>query len=346
MRAGVVERPGVLMVREVAPPEMGEYDALCELLYGATCSGTDNHVLAGRAAWTTVNYPTVLGHESIGRVIRLGAKVRNFKLGDLVTRVGTRPAGGVSINWGGFAEYGLATDHQAMREDGLPRSTWDRYRINQTLPPGTDPAAATMMITWRETLSYVSRIGIGPSARVLVIGSGGNGLSFVSHSANLGSACVVMLGSAERAGRARRAGATGYVDYHQADAGKQLAKLAEEACGGFDFVIDAVGRSGTLDLGLPHVATDATVGIYGMDSFGRYSLNPQLTKHTFAVYQGGYDEPETHARVLEFWQAGKLKPEIWLDMEHPYELGQLGQALEDVEQRKLVKALVRLSKPS
>jgi L-iditol 2-dehydrogenase len=342
MRAGVVEGPGVLVVREVPLPEMGEYDALCELLYGATCSGTDNHVLAGRAAWTTVNYPTVLGHESIGRVIKLGAKVRNFKLGDLVTRVGTRPAGGISINWGGFADYGLATDHQAMREDGLPLAAWDRYRINQALPPGTDPAAATMMITWRETLSYVTRIGIAPGARVLVIGSGGNGLAFVSHSANLGAACVVMLGNAERAGSAAQAGATGYVNYRQADAAGQVAKLAEAAGGGFDFVIDAVGRSGTLDLGLPHIAAGATIGIYGMDSFGRYSLNPQLTRHTFTVYQGGYDEGETHARVLEFWRAGKLKPEIWLDLDHPYELEQLGQALEDVEQRKSVKALVRL----
>ena len=206
MKAAIVESPGVLRVREVPPPEMGDYDGLCEMLYGATCSGTDNHLLAGRAAWTTVHYPTVLGHESIGRVIKLGAKVRYLKLGDLVTRVGTRPAGGISINWGGFAEYGLATDHRAMREDGLPKAAWDHLRINATLPPGTDPAAATMMITWRETLSYATRIGIEPGARVLVIGSGGNGLAFVSHAANLGAACVVMLGNAERAGLARRGG--------------------------------------------------------------------------------------------------------------------------------------------
>ena len=347
MKAAIVERPGVLTVREVPAPEMGEYDGLCEMLYGATCSGTDNHVLAGRAAWTTVNYPTVLGHESIGRVIKLGAKVRYLKLGDLVTRVGTRPAGGISINWGGFAEYGLATDHRAMREDGLPCAAWDRLRINQTLPPGTDPAAATMMITWRETLSYVTRIGIGPGARVLVMGSGGNGLAFLSHAANLGATCVVMLGNAERADLARRAGATGYVDYRRPDAGEQLAQLAGEGgCLGFDFVIDAVGKSGTLDQGLPHIAPGATIGIYGMDSFGRYTLNPQRTRHTFTIYQGGYDEPETHERVLEFWQAGKLKPEIWLDLEHPYELEQLGEALEAVERRKLVKALVRLGKSS
>ncbi len=180
MRAGVVEEPGVLAVREVPTPEMGEYDALCELLYGATCSGTDNHVLAGRAAWTTVHYPTVLGHESIGRVIRVGPKVRYLMPGDLVTRVGTRPVGGVSINWGGFCELGLALDHRAMAEDGVPREQWNRLRVNLTLPSGTDPAAATMMITWRETLSYVRRIGIGPGCRVLVLGSGGNGLAFVA----------------------------------------------------------------------------------------------------------------------------------------------------------------------
>ena len=40
------------------------------------------------------------------------------------------------------------------------------------------PAAATMMITWRETHSYISRLGVKPGSRLLILGSGGNGFSF------------------------------------------------------------------------------------------------------------------------------------------------------------------------
>jgi L-iditol 2-dehydrogenase len=344
MKAAVIEGPGRLVVRDVPLPPLGEYDALCRLLYGATCTGTDHHLLAGRAAWTTVRYPTVLGHESIGQVIEIGAKVRYLKPGDLLTRVGTRPAGEFSINWGGFAEYGLASDHRAMAEDGLPRSAWNRYRVNQLLPPGTDPRAATLMITWRETLSYITRMGVGPGARVLVMGSGGNGLAFVSHAANLGARQVVALGNAEREGLARAAGATDYLDYRSAGVGGQLSALAGAAeAEGFDFAIDAVGRSGMLDLALPRTARGGCVGIYGMDSFGRYSLNPQLARGSFTFYNGGYDEAETHEQVLGFWGAGKLHPDIWLDLEHPFQLEQIGEALEAASSRRLVKALVKLS---
>ena len=65
MKAAIIERPGVLTVKEIPMPEVGEYDALCDLLYGATCTGTDQHLIVGRFPWP-VQYPTILGHESVG----------------------------------------------------------------------------------------------------------------------------------------------------------------------------------------------------------------------------------------------------------------------------------------
>ena len=48
MKAAIVEKPDVLVVRDVPMPEMGDYFALCEILWGATCSGTDMHIIEGR----------------------------------------------------------------------------------------------------------------------------------------------------------------------------------------------------------------------------------------------------------------------------------------------------------
>jgi len=79
VKAAIVEEPNVLRVREVPVPEIDDYHALCETLYGATCSGTDLHIIKGRFPFG-VDYPTILGHESTGRVIQVGAKVRNLKL--------------------------------------------------------------------------------------------------------------------------------------------------------------------------------------------------------------------------------------------------------------------------
>jgi 2-desacetyl-2-hydroxyethyl bacteriochlorophyllide A dehydrogenase len=348
MKAAIIEKPGELTVRDIPLPETGPYDALCELLYGATCTGTDQHLINGWFPWTTVIYPTVLGHESIGRVVAVGEKVRHLHVGDLVTRVGTRPVDGVSISWGGFAEYGVAVDHWAMAQDRLPREAWAAARVNQILPPGTDPGAATMMTTWRETLSYVTRMGIGSGAKVLVLGSGGNGLSFVTHAANLG-ADVTLVGSAGRRETGLAAGACTFIDYRANDVADQLAAVSEARgtrktgpTGGFDFAIDAVGQSGQIDLALPYVAPGGTVGIYGMDDFGRYRVDPQRARGTVTFYNGGYDEAETHQRVLEFWWQGKLRPELWFDLARPYPLAEINRAFAEVRERKLVKALIKL----
>lgn len=342
MKAAVIEKPGILVVREVPMPSLGEYDALCELLYGATCSGTDQHLLAGRFPWP-VRYPTVLGHESVGRVVRVGPRVRHLKVGDLVTRVGMLATDELGVNWGGFAEYGVARDHWAMREDGVPAAEWAAFCVNQVLPPGSDPRAATMMITWRETLSYVTRMGLGAGSAVLVIGSGGNGLSFVAHAANLGAERVVMVGSAGRESAGRAAGATDYIDYRAPDLPARLAAAKGDE---FDFIIDAVGRQGQIDLALPFVKPGGTVGIYGIDEFGRCAINPQKARGTFTFYNGGYSEAETHEQALSFWQSGKLRADIWLDLDDPFTLTDLDQALAATRGGKMAKSLVRLAPTS
>ena len=119
MRAAVIEAPGVLKIWDIPQPVPGEYDALCENLYGATCTGTDTHLIRNTFPWGCT-YPAILGHESIGRVIECGSKVRNLRVGDLVTRVSAPadPTIGLSVSWGGFAQYGIARDHWAMRADG------------------------------------------------------------------------------------------------------------------------------------------------------------------------------------------------------------------------------------
>ena len=346
MKAAIVERPDVLAVRDIPQPQAGDYDALCELLYGATCTGTDQHLIHGRFPWP-VHYPTILGHESIGRVVAVGSKVRHLKVGDLVTRVGAPPppGSGLDVNWGGYAEYGIARDHWAMKEDGLPSEQWSGYRVNQVLPPDFDPAGATMMITWRETLSYYTRMIHTPTVSktlgisVLVVGSGGNGLSYAAHARNLGAEQVAVIGSAEREGVARAVGATAYFDYR---AGNMVERAAAARPQGYDVVIDAVGKAGQLDAALPLVAPGGIAGIYGIDDWGRCTLNPTSARGTFTFYNGGYDEAETHVQVVEMVQQGKLQAGHWLDLDHVYALDDIHQAFEALRERRMVKAVIRL----
>ena len=281
----------------------------------------------------------MLGHETVARVVEAGPRVRHLRPGDLVPRVGTPPTGGYSVTWGGFAELGIATDWRAAQEDGLPADRWGGCRMQRVLPPGTDPAAATMLITWRETLSYANRIGVAAGKSVLVVGTGGNGLAFVRHAANAGAEPRVMAGSAAREGAARKAGAKHFVNHRLPDAREAVSRIRPE---GFDLVLDAVGKQGSLDMAVSQLAAGGTLGIYGLDDLGRCTMNPESARGTFTVFRGGYDEAETHEQVLGLFQAGKLDASVWLDLAHPFALDEIGEAIEATRSRKVVKALIRV----
>ena len=45
------------------------------------CWSDSNH---GWGYWGKVSYPIATGHETVGRVIKIGQKVQKFKIGDLV----------------------------------------------------------------------------------------------------------------------------------------------------------------------------------------------------------------------------------------------------------------------
>lgn len=342
MKAALLLAPGQLVVRDLPEPAVGEYDALCQLLFGAVCAGTDQHILHGRFPWPCFKYPAVMGHESVGRVVKVGPKVRHFKVGDLITRVGTPPAkdGSFDVVWGGYAQMGVARDHRAMKEDGRPASEWNAYRINQVIPPGIDPASATMLITWRETYSYLRRMGLAAGKSILIVGSGGNGLAFAAHARNTGASVVAVAGNPNRAPAAQRLGVHHCLDYRDPEL---VAKLSKLHPAGFDFIIDAVGKIGLINAIAPSLAPGGTVGIYGIDDFDRITIAPFKMGKTFTFYNGGYDEAEAHEPVVALVQQGKLDASVWLNLDSPFPLDRINDALEAVEKRTTIKSLVKLS---
>src|SRR4051794_11841450 len=110
MRAAVVHDRNTIRVETVSEPEIGDYDAFVQIQACGVCTGTDLHILRSEFPWLTP-YPFVLGHESIGRVLEVGPRVRYLKPGDLVLRPTAIRAGetlnGVRALWGGYAEYGV-----------------------------------------------------------------------------------------------------------------------------------------------------------------------------------------------------------------------------------------------
>lgn len=340
MKAAIVLRPGELAVRDLPMPVPGPYQMLCRIRYGASCTATDQHILDQTIPFP-VPLPTILGHESVAEVVEVGKKVRHFKVGDRIARVGAPayPALGIHSGWGGFAEYGLAGDALAMQRDGLPESEWKNARVNRLIPEDIDLKSAPMMITWRETLSYITRMGMRPGRRVLIIGTGGNGLSFIRHAANMGAEVVACVGSGRREDQALQCGANAFFSYSDPGLSEKLEPFQEK---GFDLVIDAVGHSGGLNAYLPLLGPEAVVGIYGIEGQKQMQMNPLLARHSFRFNQAGYEEYETHDRVVDYMRLGMLDADPFYDREHPFALSDIARAFAQLKTHSMVKALIEM----
>lgn len=339
MRAAAVTAPGRVEVIEVPLPSVGPYDVLCRARVGSVCAGTDTHVIDG--TFGPAGYPKIIGHETIGEVVDVGAKVRSFAVGDLVTRVGAPESenGEYVLAWGGMVEFPMAKDHLAMAEDGVSRSEWWPYRVNCVIPAGLLPVRYTsLFITWRETLSYLLRAGIGSARRVVISGSGANGISMAALLRALGAEEVMLIGSPSRKSLCVGRVADRYLDYGAVEA---IEDFVEAHVGTFDAVVDATGISGSVDVFLPVLRQGGVVGVYGLDDGPRYSLRP-LGASSFTFYNAGYDEAETHDQVVDLVARGLLDPSVWID-ETTFGWESIPAAFLAARDRSLVKPLVDLS---
>ena len=337
MKAAIVTAPGEICIREVPEPVIGHYDALCEVLAVGVCSGTDNHIVAGKH-YRMVPFPLILGHEGIGRVIACGKRVRYLKDGDLVTRVFNKlPKGsGYAIKYGAFAERAVATDWRAMQADGLPEKEWRPYTVHRVLPKNTDPVAATMIITWRETYSFLSRMKPQKKERMLLIGSGTQALSFAEHGKNLGLA-VSVIGNPGRKKLFAKVGVKTFISYKQKNIGAILQKRGEL----FDIIIDTVGRSNGANAVLPLLKHGGKIGVYGLDDFWNYKIEVAKPRGDFSYFTGRqYDEGSAHDAVMKYIK--QKKPNAWnyLSKKHIYPLAEIKTALLAAHERKVMKSVI------
>ena len=341
MKAAVVKEKGALEIWDVPVPELGPYDVLCRMCYGSTCAGTDNRLMDGKHPFP-VTFPTILGHESVGRVERVGTKVKNFHIGDLITRVGCPALQGIGANWGGFAEYGIARDHWEMQKDGIDRTKWERNRVNQIVNPQIEEKIAPMIITWRETLSYIKRLGVQESSHLLLVGSGANALAFAVHATNLGAA-VVVVGSVKKEETFRKLPICSYFDYKSEGLNEQIQELCQkEHWPGFDFLLDGVGGADIVNALIPLLKSEGVLGVYGWNDRDCYSINPFQAAGSFRVYAGGYDEEETNGEVQAMILRGQLDANLWYNIANPVPLDEIATAYQNLRQQKAFKYLIKL----
>ena len=203
MKAAITDGKGYLWLEEIPIPEPDDTQCLCKMHVCATCTGTDKKHIQNQLPWDQ-EYPGILGHESVGTVISVGKKVRNFQLGDMVIRPTAVYNGehfaGYSSLWGGFAEYGLVTDSAAFLDShpGAKPNTYVQFQMKVPADLEISPAEASMLITLKEVAGYADSVGVTMNHATMILGTGGVGLAFCEACRLLGATPLIAVARTRR----------------------------------------------------------------------------------------------------------------------------------------------------
>lgn len=341
MQAIILQSPNTLALENAPDPVISEYDALCEVQASAICAGTDRHIIQNNP-YFQVEFPTIIGHEGIGKVIKLGAKVKYIKMGDTVTRVLNQLPENSSykLKWGAMAQKGIVRDWQAMRDDGINKQTWRKHTINQVLPRHYDAIESTMIITWRETYAFLKKINPNQNDKILIIGSGANALSFANHLKNLGFSSSV-IGSPKRKEQFLKIGVNQYISYKDKSELNLFLKANNEK---INIIIDTICQCDYLTDFLPMLAKNAKIGAYGLDSFFEYEKLIKKTAKDFLYYSGAdYDEGSAHPDIIYYIDSHKLNAWDYLSHDHVYELKDFKRAFQAAISGVALKPVIKFT---
>jgi Zn-dependent alcohol dehydrogenase len=178
--------------------------------------------------------------------------------------------------------------------------------------------------------AVADRAAVPAGASVLVIGTGGVGLSSVQAAAIQGAAPVIAADvSPAKREIALRLGATHFVDAARPDAPEQIRRLTDGR--GADYVLVTVGRAEAVERGLECVRRGGTVVVVGMPPSGEmFSVEAVTLAHDdvriLGSKMGSARLDSAIPRLVEHYERGRLELAALVSARYP--LVGINEALE------------------
>jgi len=318
IRMAVFTGPGRLAVAAVPEPRLAAGEALVEVL-GCTLCGSDLHSFTGRRS---VPVPTVLGHEVVGRVVRLGPSGPRGTARDMhgePLAVGERVAWGIVASCGqcprcrrglpqkcvAAVKYGHATVVAGREPLGglashcLLVANASIVRLPDSLPLEVACPAGCATATVAAALEPAGSLAGG---RVGVFGLGMLGLTGCAMAREAGATEVVGIDpDPVRAAWATRFGAT-----RTGTPGDLAGLLEQVAPGGLDVVLEMSGAPMSVAVAIESCGVGAAVHLVGsVFPAGCVLFDPEHLVRRQATVRGIHNYAPRHlAQAVEFLEAG------------------------------------------
>lgn len=327
----------------VSIPNLKPGQVLVEVAYSGVCQSQLLEVRAKRGPDRFL--PHTLGHEGSGTVVEVGAGVNKVKPGQRVVLSWIKGAGSDvgstvypseegPINSGAvstFMRHTVTCENRLTPiPDGMPLR--EAALLGCAIPTGAGIVLNTAKVK--------------PGSSVAVFGVGGIGLSAVLAASLMKATPIIAVDlSGHKLEQARQLGATHLVNAQTQD---PLAAILDLTGGrGVDYAIEAAGRRQTMETAFKAVRDNGGLCVLAgnLPAGERISLDPfDLIKGKRILGTwGGETQPDRDIpRYVDLYLAGKLRLELLVT--HEYRFEEINQAFDDLEQGKVGRALIAMTK--
>ena len=305
---------------------VGPHDIEIDILYCGVCH-SDLHTVRGE--WPGILFPSVPGHEIVGRVSAVGDQVTKHKVGAMVG-VGCmvdscRTCGACSINLEQYCENGFTGTYNGKATGGA-QNTYGGYStavvvdehfvLAITHKPDQLAAAAPLLCAGITTWSPLRHWKAGPGKKVGVVGIGGLGHMGIKLARALGAHVVAFTTSESKREAAHALGA------HEVVVTKD-AQAVQAHAGSFDLILNTVAASHDLDQFTALLKLDGALTLVGVPEHAHPSPsvgNLIFKRRTIAGSMiGGIQETQ---EMLDFCAEHNIVSDIEMiamqDIEHAY----------------------------
>ena len=288
--------------------------------------------------------PHLMGHEGSGVVVAIGEKVSKVKPDDYVILgwikgrgenvIGTQyQKGNAIINAGAvttFSEYTIISENRCVKlPEGVPLDVAVLFGCAILTGAGI----------------VINEIHLQKENSIAIFGIGGIGLSALM-AARLSECRPPVIAvdiEDEKLNLAMEFGATHVVNSRKKNPVQTIKQITNGT--GVDYSIEAAGITSTIEQAFQSVRVQGGLCVFASHpkAGGKIKLDPYdliCGKQIRGTWGGGCDPDRDIPRFACLYQEGKLPLEKLLTSRYPLE--NINQALDDLEQRKIIRALIEI----
>jgi L-iditol 2-dehydrogenase len=265
MKVALMPEPGEMKIVEREVPQIDDNEVLVKIEHVGLCGSDVHYYQHGRIGDFVVEDPIVLGHESAGKVVKIGKDVEDLEEGDLVSLEPGIPCGKCEYCKSG--KYNLCPDVEFLATppyDGA-FSEYLSYPADMCfkLPEGMDTIEGALIEPLSVGFHAANQADAQVGESAAVLGSGCIGLSTLMALQARGVTEVYMVDLIDlRLEKAEEVGAAETLNAKEVDVIEEVMKLTDDK--GVDMVIETAGSKVTAKQSVELIKRGGRIVLVGM----------------------------------------------------------------------------------